>query len=859
MFLITLLWSFILSPEPAPNLEQAPVEQTHAHPVQPSAVHAIRADRRQLVQTQHGAFSARIHRVLTAHLDASGMRATHRDQVSLKTVSYAGIPLGDAEPAVGGCAPGDERVGSDCVRQVELDHGPVVEWWASRETGLEHGWTLQEPPADGQVWLDVDLSQGAVFSVDDDGAGATLLGHLGERWRYENLVAWDADGAAVSTWFTQTPAGLRVWVDAQGARWPLVVDPDLLSSGQRVIASDGAYSDYFGVNVSGAGDINDDGYGDIIVGASVASALYVYYGSASGVDLNSEEKLTHLVTNPFGDPELNDAFGWAADAAGDIDNDGYDDIVMGYSGDTDASQHPTDWDWVGGGSVYVLYGGANGINRFQKIIAPLEAFYSFPTFLQDHAEFGTSVAGAGDLNNDGFDDIIVGAPNAGTLGDYTGAAFIYYGSDEGIARLLSWGAYDLDSSSWTSMGTYAWIYDTIIPSNATDWGDFGSAVVGIGDVDDNGYPDIAIGASKDASSSFVAAGTVYVYYGAAGPVSTWASHQLHASDAAEGDHFGTFGTVGHGEQGILCGAGDLNADGYDDLVVGAQYNDDDGDASGSAYVFYGGEDGIDPLTELKLTPPNGARNDLFGRSVAGAGDLNGDGFDDIVVGAYGESVGSSVGAAYVYYGSELGLDVDSIYQLSSPVPHPGPSWADHFDYGVAVSAAGDVDQDGIDDLLVGAYIEDDNGAAYVYYGSCGTTWYADADGDGHGDPSTISSACDLPFGYVANADDCDDDEPLAFTDADEVCDGVDNDCDGTIDNDNAVDAPTWYADTDDDGDGDPSTAATACEQPAEHVSNAEDCNDAEPLATTGADEVCDGADNDCDGTADNHHPLDAHN
>ena len=90
-----------------------------------------------------------------------------------------------------------------------------------------------------------------------------------------------------------------------------------------------------------------------------------------------------------------------------------------------------------------------------------------------------------------------------------------------------------------------------------------------------------------------------------------------------------------------------------------------------------------------------------------------------------------------------------------------------------------------------------------------TTWYEDGDGDGYGDPSSTTEACDQPDGYVANDDDCDDDDGAINPDADEVCDNEDNDCDGTVDEDDAVDATTWYEDGDGDGYGDPQVSQTA--------------------------------------------------
>ena len=128
------------------------------------------------------------------------------------------------------------------------------------------------------------------------------------------------------------------------------------------------------------------------------------------------------------------------------------------------------------------------------------------------------------------------------------------------------------------------------------------------------------------------------------------------------------------------------------------------------------------------------------------------------------------------------------------------------------------------------------------------TWYADTDDDGFGDADDTQEACDQPDGYVLDATDCDDTTDTVNPGLDEVCDGADNDCDETIDEPDAVDAPTWYADTDGDTYGDPATATPSCDQPTGFVADATDCNDDAATAFPGGTEVCDGLDNDCDAT-----------
>ncbi len=135
----------------------------------------------------------------------------------------------------------------------------------------------------------------------------------------------------------------------------------------------------------------------------------------------------------------------------------------------------------------------------------------------------------------------------------------------------------------------------------------------------------------------------------------------------------------------------------------------------------------------------------------------------------------------------------------------------------------------------------------------GGLWYADADGDGFGDPDVVSQSCDGEEGTVADSSDCDDGDAQVNLAADEVCDGRDNDCDGDIDLD-AVDAGTWYVDGDLDGFGDPETETRACEG---EVSVGEDCDDEDLSINPDAEEICDGRDNDCDGRVDPSDSVDA--
>ncbi len=129
------------------------------------------------------------------------------------------------------------------------------------------------------------------------------------------------------------------------------------------------------------------------------------------------------------------------------------------------------------------------------------------------------------------------------------------------------------------------------------------------------------------------------------------------------------------------------------------------------------------------------------------------------------------------------------------------------------------------------------------------TWYADADTDTYGDAATSTLACTQPSGFVADATDCLDTDASAYPGAPETCDDVDDDCDGTID-DEAVDQGTWYADADSDTYGDASTSTIACDAPSGYVADSTDCDDAASGTNPGAAEACGGGDEDCDGSTD---------
>jgi hypothetical protein len=158
---------------------------------------------------------------------------------------------------------------------------------------------------------------------------------------------------------------------------------------------------------------------------------------------------------------------------------------------------------------------------------------------------------------------------------------------------------------------------------------------------------------------------------------------------------------------------------------------------------------------------------------------------------------------------------------------------------------------GIDDDCDGLTDDDDDEV-----GSTGS-WYQDADGDGWGDEASAVERCEQPSGSSGTPGDCDDGDPEVNPSALERCNGVDDDCDGSVDENDAMDVSTWYRDGDSDGYGDGSRSALACEQPSGFVADDADCDDGDDDIFPGADELCDGVDNDCDGSSDEGDAVDA--
>ena len=400
---------------------------------------------------------------------------------------------------------------------------------------------------------------------------------------------------------------------------------------QRKIFNGYNTGDRFGNSVSTAGDVNGDGYSDLIVGAPNYSSdigrVYIYLGGLTMGMFNDTADV--VITGEA----VNSDFGFQVSSAGDVNGDGYSDVIVGapnYSSNT--------------GRAYIYFGGAV-MNNVADVIMTGETAGS---------QFGSSVSSAGDVNDDGYDDVIAGAPSYSTN---TGRVYVFFGG-----ALMNNAA------------------DVIMSGEATG-NFFGRSVSTAGDVNGDGYSDVIAGARGFSSNT----GRAYVFLG--GAVMNNAADVIMTGEAA-GNFFGR----------SVSSAGDVNGDGYSDVIAGAdRYSSD----SGRAYVFYGGAV-MNNAADVTMTGE--ASSNSFGWSVSSAGDVNGDGYSDVIVGADGYS--ANTGRAYVYFGS-------AVMNTNADVIMTGEAAGDRF--GFSVSSAGDVNNDGYSEVTIGAFGNSSNtGRAYIY-------------------------------------------------------------------------------------------------------------------------------------------------
>jgi len=376
---------------------------------------------------------------------------------------------------------------------------------------------------------------------------------------------------------------------------------------------------------------------------------------------------TAYIVNPFATPDWigesdleSTLFGASVASAGDVNDDGFADIIVG----APSFQNGQDRE----GRAYVYLGSASGVKSLPAWV--------FESNLET-CELGWSVASAGDVNGDTYDDVLVASEFCHEIaGHREGRVYLFLGSAAGLSNTSAWmiqGAGFEESLGWS--------------------------IASAGDVNDDGYDDVIVGAPW-ASYPEGHEGRAYVFYGSATGLPETANWIKESNVPWTG-----FGSS-------VASAGDVNGDGYDDVVIGQDHMSNPEEAEGRAYVYLGSANGLAPMPAWQYE--NNHADSQLGESVASAGDVNGDGYSDVIIGGFRYSnPDPREGVAYLFLGSASGLAL-------------APAWSAegnqaYAEYGQSVASAGDVNEDGYDDVLVGApwYSNGENfeGRVFLYFGS----------------------------------------------------------------------------------------------------------------------------------------------
>ena len=676
--------------------------------------------------------------------------------------------------------------------------------------------------ADGAIWFD---------AVNNQNIQETQL-------VYKDIKSWDANGKVLQSSINLIENSgvkqIRLIIQDADAVYPIVVDP--LTTSPNFIIEGSTVSSYYIRHVS-TGDFNGDGFTDLLTGAPLYSngqtsegIVKLYYGLADGTfqtlpsweyesniislnlgdkianagDVNNDgyddiligcplydnvqtnEGIVYLFLGAAGVPastpnwavESNSSsaeFGSSIAAAGDVNNDGFDDVVIG------AHKHTTS------GRAFVYNGGVSGLSLTGTMLNGTGS----------GSEYGYAVTGGEDINNDGYDDILVSGIWKYDVGGFSSAGkiYVYSGAAAGISTTSSWSysakqsnahlgnavlmadvnvdgkidiitsAIDYDSLSQTDNGLiFVFLQGASgLPSqpsqvyfgNQTDQ-DLGTTLVNLGDINQNGYPDIAIG-SPNFEYTSLSEGLIQVFGG--GPEGlnfsttflisyiegfAYTGRGLCAAGDTNGDGFDDFilvnsaykdpnrgtallyfgnnqinTTFGNWEPSgstaafgsTICSL-DFNQDGHSDIMVGAPFFDGGSTNEGKVFVYLSNEGGIDPVSDWTAESQQAEAN--FGNALADIGDINGDGFRDIAIGSNLFDVEEEDdGAVIIYFGNEEHQPNEWVRQIL----HGGVGY-ESSGFGTQLAAVGDINDDGYNDIIVSSpYLNTSAGIVSIYPGS----------------------------------------------------------------------------------------------------------------------------------------------
>lgn len=633
--------------------------------------------------------------------------------------------VGAAEPSLGACNE-PERVDEhgECLQRVERVHDGIVEWWDNSSRGLQQAWTIGTKPAGtGAIQLMVDV-EGATAS---SGAGnvVSLRQADGSVIDYDDLNIVDADGVALEGTLRAEPGRIIISFDDRGARYPITVDPTAAMQWRPGITPQAG--SYFGLHMTGLGDVNGDGIEDFAIAAHAYSGaqqfsgkVFVYYGRQN-YDFSWSGPLSSPSWETTGTREMS---GLGADvAAGDFNGDGYRDLAVGE---------------VPYSTVYIFFGSSSGLGNTPG--------WSATSGLVDDG-FGWSLASAGDVNGDGRSDLLVGAPFASLPETEEGLALLYLGKSSNMSTTPAWtqtgdsvgarlgfsvaGVGDVNGDgradavvggpgyggkgkAWGYLGTVSGLSNAVWSPEGTQAGEeFGFNVEAAGDENADGYADVLVGAPNYDSGSNVDVGRLFLYSSSASGFAVASLTEV--------------GTLANGKFGEgLSAAGDINGDGKADFLRGSVNG---GNWVGGVRYGHG------------AYPAESDYNDAYAVQTEGVGDVDNDGFAD---GVFANPwANSNAGDAQLWGGrpalpSTTAIDPTRTDRLANT------------QFGIAVTDAGDVNGDGYGDLLVGANQDRGNsakgtggGRAYVYFGNGALATWTAGGGQNNAHLGSALASCDF--------------------------------------------------------------------------------------------------------------------
>ncbi|MEO5345077.1 MAG: FG-GAP-like repeat-containing protein [Magnetococcus sp. YQC-9] len=557
----------------------------------------------------------------------------------------------------------------------------------------------------------------AAGDFNGDGFDDIVVGAPGGKEQYGDFAEFVASGTAyilygkasgfASSIDLATLDGLNGF-KVDGAR-PAQITPGTDGGGPSLLSP----GDALGFSVSGAGDLNLDGYDDVLIGAPGNSDAYVLYGSnytGTHDDWNMGFKVLGENAGAWS--------GYSVSSAGDVNGDGFDDVIIGAEGNQVVDSNYT---VTSPGAAYVIFGSASSQPfTLDLSLTALDGTNGFKLVgVADDDYTGASVSGVGDVNGDGYDDVIVGAFGANVS---AGKTYLFFGrAQSSFTSSGTPGSFDL--SALLANG------DGMLLNGALSQDYSGKSVSGAGDVNGDGFDDFIISANSE-NGLWDGIGAAYLVFGRA----SWSTTTPISLPGPTGNNDPLICLImgeNVSQAGSVQAAGDVNGDGWDDIIIGAVGFDSlaGNYSKGAAYVVYGKSTGFAPTLDLGSLATNGAGFKLTGAgyynyagcAVSSAGDINGDGVDDLLIGASGfqDQYHPDAGAVFVVFGARSGLTNIDLGTLNGQNGFRvlGVNGANYL--GTSIASAGDVNGDGCADLVFGApesHYSANNGSVYVLYG-----------------------------------------------------------------------------------------------------------------------------------------------